>query len=202
MGISQIGRALSSEFVNMVSSSNQISNVKRVSIERGFTFIEIIIVCVLIGVISSLAIANLVVTNDSVARAEAVKFVKYIDYLKEESLLSGKQMAIAIDGSGRGFGNDSGKSSARSGYRFYVYTKAWVEIEDPLLSPSIYPEKIEIIWSVSSGDSDRIIVDPMGMVSDFFVSFIGKNRRFDVALSEELEVIISKKSLDDSWGGS
>ncbi|NKB76380.1 MAG: prepilin-type N-terminal cleavage/methylation domain-containing protein [Gammaproteobacteria bacterium] len=183
------GKPTTSEFRSVLFLEVKPCDKKTSLFEYGFTLVEIMVVCVLVGVISSLAISNLAMNNDNLARVEAQKFAKKIGYLREESMLSGKPMAVGFEGESR--------SLAVTVYRFYAYIERWKEFDDGLLSRTVIPTDIRVSWSMPSNNNERIIVDPIGLISDFEVSFSGTNKRYDIEVNEELNVLVMEKPLDD-----
>ena len=145
-------------------------------------------VCVLIGAISSLAIANLFVDHDNIARSEARKLAKIIGELREESLLSGRQMAIELD---------HAKDDDRYGYHFLIYQGQWQAVEDGVFSAQSFADEINVSWQVEGKKSNIIVAEPIGLISDFKIVLAGNKQRYEVRVNDELKVIVEERGKDD-----
>ncbi|NKB61622.1 MAG: prepilin-type N-terminal cleavage/methylation domain-containing protein [Gammaproteobacteria bacterium] len=166
---------------------------KPVFSQHGFTLIEIMVVCVLVGIVSSLAISNLVVNDDNAARSEAIKFAEAIDLIREESTLSGKKMSIGFVGpSADAIGGAFGR-----GYRFYIYQQGWQEYDDNFFHHTLFPDGISASLLLPPGGGDSIVIDPVGMISNFTASFLGSRYRYDIKINDELNVVVTESLLGE-----
>lgn len=139
-------------------------------------------VCVLIGMVGTLVIANMDVSEDTIARNEAMRLKKLIDHLRSESVLSGKRMAIRFS---KGTGQD-----VVGEYRFYYFDEGWKDMDDDVLSPRRLADRIQWKWITADSEKGMIVVDPVGSMSSFTVSLTGQSTRFSVTLDETLDIAV------------
>jgi general secretion pathway protein H len=103
------------------------------TLHRGFTLVEIMVVVVIAGIISSIVIMSMnVVGDDRDLQQEVYRMGSLVDLAADEATLQGRDFGLEI---------------LRAGYRFVEhdpYTNRWAEIiGDDILRPRQLPEDFE-----------------------------------------------------------
>ncbi len=99
---------------------------------KGFTLLELLVVLVIIGIVTSLAVLRMGNPLADQITEEAARITRLIELAKEEAILENKEYGLAF---------------SHQGYRFFVLdeeTGQWQPLEtDRFLRPRQWPETLE-----------------------------------------------------------
>lgn len=148
----------------------------------GFTLIEVMVVAALIVIVSAIFLPNLSLSNDDQAKEESRAFAGLVEYMRDESMLTSRAMAVGYE--------VAADNAARRSYQFYLYVAGWTLVEsDELLAQRTVPDAVRVSWQSSSDTDNRLIIaDPSGLVTPFDVSFSGDTRTYRVTVNDYLEI--------------
>ncbi len=159
-------------------------NVPRPSATQlGFTLLEIMVVVVLIGLSATVIVLNLERDVDQVAEQEARRFASLLEYVRDESILTGRLYGIDIDESERR-------------YEFKRFDGEWRPVErDDVLRPRTLPEYLGIRFdSVQRGVAESLLViGSLGEIQPFFLTISGEESDFIVNLGAMHDIVIRRK---------
>jgi type II secretion system protein H len=135
--------------------------------EAGFTLIEVLCVLVLIGLFSSMVVVNMP-SQKTPTRIQAENFVKAVNGLAQEGLISGEIRALGI---------------SQSEYAFYTYDGTDFEI----LAQTAWNDEVSPSFSIRDNRialpedlSAQIIFEPTGLNTEFRLSLSGRKDSFDI----------------------
>jgi len=141
--------------------------------EGGFTLIEVLIVVVLISVATSMAVVRINRNEDKIAHLEAKKFRGLVEFLREESVITGKIMGVKVN-------------SGDGQYHFLRHAGSWEKLtEDQTLREYQFAEGIDVRFVVrqsqrqkkkrrkSSLPASVVMVEPVGTVTPFTLTLTG-----------------------------
>ncbi len=108
------------------------ANLRLELTQKGFTFVEIMLVAFLIGLSATFAVISIGNRSDAkITHMEARRFAALVNHVQDESILSGQPMGIEL--------------SAKDGsYRFFVYNDGWQAVEDESLRERQLPEGLSL----------------------------------------------------------
>lgn len=157
---------------------------------RGFTLLEIMLVVALIGI--SLTLLTLSFDRDTgkVAKQEARRFAALIEHVREESVVTGRSVAVEVD------------ESAQQ-YQFLQPGESWEPIKgDDVLRPRQLPEflnvTLELLESRQGNGPLLVIVDAMGEITPFELTIRADSGAYTVALDPGQNVLVTR--VDDDAG--
>lgn len=147
--------------------------------QRGFTFIEIILVTFLIGVVTVMIGLKVSVDENHVARAEAHRIAKVINLLVGESMASGRPAAVEwVEKSNQ--------------FDFLTYTDQWEKYEkQSLLRSRQIPEEVLVRYRIlADAKLKRLVITPDGLTPPFVIQFFGVTRDYVVTIDEYYKIIV------------
>ena len=178
---------------------------------RGFTFIELMVVLFVVGLIVSLVAINIDDDVDSLVKVEARRFAALARLAADESILQGKPIGIDLESSGKG-------------YQFLIFTnRKWVQTVTPeeLRQRNLQHEiRIKLLQSEasltkiinldeleqeggqkSSSESKdftppEIILTPVGIINSFHFLFYLKNVGYSVKSNKDSGISIEPFNVD------
>jgi len=156
--------------------------------QRGFTLLEIMVVVVLIALTVTLVGLNLNRDLDQIAGLEADRFAKLLDYLRDESVLTGKSYAIEVD-------------EQKKIYRFLESSDKWLPVKnDDLLRPRSFPEFLSVeldVFQKRENDSNGLlIVQGLGEITPFRLIVSGDEYQYIVELDDSFNVVVDQVDPD------
>jgi general secretion pathway protein H len=119
------------------TSSNPRRRRRGVARSSGFTLLELLVVIVIIGIISSMAVVSIrVLGGDHEMDQEARRLVAVLGQAREDAMLEGRDVGIRIDARGYDFLRYDGRA------------ERWALVaEDPLLRERAFPDGLEAsLW--------------------------------------------------------
>jgi len=147
--------------------------------QRGFTLLEIIVVVFIISTVVVLFGMRLNQDADRVARLEVKRFISVLTEIRDESILTGKPIAMRVNGT-------------FNGYEFLVYKdEAWQppEKNDNLFKLRLIEKNVQmrfdVFAAVENTTASLLQVTPLGEITPFKLSFIGNKYRYDINLDEQ-----------------
>lgn len=152
--------------------------------QSGFTLVEIMVVVVLIALSATFAVVNLQRDADQIAELEARRFAQLIKQVREESILSGRRYAVAI--------NDKDNT-----YRFLIHRNEWMPVEhDELLRPRRFPSDLKVSFTLPGAPTGQelLIVDEIGEMTAFELALSGASNRYIVSLDTNQQVVVGEMS--------
>ena len=155
--------------------------ISSLSYQRGFTLLEIMVVVVLIGLGVTLITLNLERDVDQVADLEARRFASLIEYLRDESILTGRLYAVEVD-------------EAEKRYQFLIYDKEWVTVNrDDVLRQRVIPEYLGLRFSAPDDLKNRLVVDSLGELTEFELTILGDETDYIVTLDDAQNIEVQRK---------
>lgn len=128
--------------------------------------------------------------TDKVAEHEARRFAALIEHVREESVVTGKSVAVEVD------------ESARQ-YQFLQPGESWELIEgDDVLRPRKLPEflnvTLELLESGRGNGPLLVVVDVLGEITPFELTIRADSAAYVVALDPGQNVLVTR--VDDDAG--
>jgi general secretion pathway protein H len=119
----------------------------------GFTLLEVLVVVVIIGIISSMAVVSIkVLGGDHEMDQEAARLAAVIGQAREEAMLQGRDLGLRLDAHGYDF------------LRHDARTERWIIVsDDPLLRERSLPDGVGLELSV---ESRSVTLKPRDAASD------------------------------------
>ena len=165
----------------------------------GFTFIELLAVVFIIGLIISLVIVRIDTDQDRIAFLEARRFAELVELTRDESIIKGKPMGIYVDMAGKS-------------YRFAYFEDSWRwigsddrEFRNREVPDTVAMEIIRSYMGIEDPDQDsddsgnrvvpHIVVEPSGLVTDFVMKFSGSKVAYLVAPNLDQDIVVSSKKI-------
>ena len=108
---------------------------------RGFTLLEVLVVLLIIGVLSSLAVLSSgLAARNGPLEEESRRLLALMRFAAEEAVLRTEELALNIDG---------------NGYQFLILVdNAWQPLEDTTLRPRDWPEDLHAELTLEGRDVD------------------------------------------------
>jgi general secretion pathway protein H len=145
----------------------------RRSAERGFTLIEILVVCAIIAILLGLAIVRLDASDARRLAGSADDLSRQLEAARDESVIRGQRLAFSSDGQGYQFWlSDSGRNE-------------WIALppSDPISSRK-FPDGIALsalrINGLARPLGERIVFSISGITEPFTLTLSGGASRVDV----------------------
>ena len=135
---------------------------------QGFTLLEILVVCVLIGLVGTLSVANLGFGEKGLAREEASRLMRAMDWLRQESTLTGQVLGVRFSHGDNG--------SAQSRYDYVIHDEEWRPLEDAPVPKSI-PDGVKLKWEQMEAGNGVVVIEPNGIMAPFAIEFIAGQTR-------------------------
>jgi len=130
---------------SVAGTSNSRSRLARAgSRASGFTLLEVLVVVVIIGIISSMAVVSIkVLGGDHEMDQEAARLAAVIGQAREEAMLQGRDLGLRLDAQGYDF------------LRYDTRSERWVAVTgDPLLRERTMPEGVGMALLLDAGGTD------------------------------------------------
>ena len=150
--------------------------------QQGFTLLEIMVVVFIISTVAVLFGMRLNHDADRVARLEVKRFIGVLQEVRDESVLSGRPIAMRVT-------DDS------SGYEFLVYKdERWQppEKENKLYKLRLIEKNVEmrfdVFQSIGGTSGSLLQITPLGEITPFKLTFTGKQFRYEVELDEQFNL--------------
>ena len=163
--------------------------------QQGFTLIEIIVVVAIIGIIIAFVGIKISRDTDRLASLEAKRFHAIVSEVRDEAIISGRNLALRID-------------DRQGAYYFLRWQSGWQKVNDDLfkkrtLEPGVGLEsyildQIEVQTEEKQEDEGEevevtppyIFITPDGQISNFKVSFSGSSKVFQLAFNHKGRLLI------------
>lgn len=131
-----------------------------------------IVVVLLIAISATFVVVNLDRGSDKVAELEARRFAELLEQARDESILSGRAHAVAVN-------------AAANSYEFMRHQEEWIPIDDDdMFRRRRIPEDLNVSLQLSGGPGgpDMLVVDGLGEITPFELSIRGESRVYTVSL--------------------
>jgi general secretion pathway protein H len=140
----------------------------RWSKSTGFTLLEILVVVVIIGVLSSVFLLSVGNDDRDRFRDQARRFTALVRLAGQEAVLGSRDMAVEL---------------FSDGYRFLVHNEQeWRPVEDDILSPQQLPEGMS--WQVHvDGSGAEMDADSNDAVPRIYLFSTGEITPFDITIN-------------------
>ena len=151
----------------------------------GFTLIEIIVVVAIIGVMVAFLGLSLSRDTDRLASLEARRFHAIVNEVRDEAILAGRGFLLIVD-------EDSGSYFFNS-----VQANRQVSFDDGLLQRRNLEPGVTLQWQVFDQIDDqndtppRVLITPLGEITPFSTSFIGKENTYLVLIDERGNLVLN-----------
>jgi len=150
-------------------------NHKSISVQTGFTLIEIMVVVIIIALMVALLTINLSRDLDRLARFESERFLVIVNEVRDEAIISGESFILFVNETSYVFE----AAAQRSAQRNY----------DGLLKRRVIQEGVELDWDVfedvEDDTQDHVLISPLGEITPFDARFIGDDIEFHVLVNDE-----------------
>ena len=165
----------------MKLSNTPVQKNSRISIankQQAFTLLEIVVVLAIIGTVTVLFGMRLNHDADRVARLEVKRFISILQEIRDESVLTGKPIAMRV-------------TDARDGYEFLIHKDG--EWQPPSNNDSLFKLRsikqnvhmqFDVFEAFEGTAASLLQVTPLGEISQFKLSFIGAKYRYEIDLDE------------------
>lgn len=153
---------------------------------RGFTLLEMMVVIVLIGLSVTIITVSLERDIDNVAELEARRFAALLEYLRDESIVSGRTYAVEVD------------ELARS-YRFLTPGETWRPVErDHVLRARSLPEylklRFQLLEAAQEDAVSLLVVQGSGEITPFEFIVLGEDADFVVSVDAALNMMVQRRA--------
>lgn len=165
--------------------------------QSGFTLIEVLIVVMLISVATSMAVVRINRNADKIAHLEAKKFRGLVEFMREESVITGKLLGVKVNAS-------------EGTYHFVRHSRSWEKIEDDqTLKEYKISEGIETRFNVRQAKRRKkagrkkqkkksipagvVMVDPVGTVTPFTMTLSGDVQKWKVLVDEDQNIVLTSE---------
>ncbi len=135
---------------SVAGTSNSQSRLARAgSRASGFTLLEVLVVVVIIGIISSMAVLSVkVLGGDHEMDQEAARLAAVLSQAREEAMLQGRDLGLRLDAQGYDF------------LKYDTRGERWVAVSgDPLLRERLVPDGVGLQLLLESRD---VLLKPRG----------------------------------------
>jgi len=139
--------------------------------EEGFTLVEMLVTLVVVGLLTSVALASVPDARPSLA-SEADRFAARLVRAKEEAVLTNRTVEVRVTAQGYDF------AAKRGGERSAIDGKAFA------------PVKWSDETTVAGQTPTRIAFDPVGLASPVRVDLVRERRRMRVSVGDGGEVSV------------
>jgi len=103
---------------------------------QGFTLIEVIVVVAIIGLLATLIVSSMSSDGDRLASIESKRFVAVVNEARDESIISGKVLALSVQ-------------EGASQYQFQELTNSWTSMQaSSLFKPREVAPEVELDWDI------------------------------------------------------
>lgn len=144
------------------------------STQRGFTLIEIAIVLLIIGIITSFAALSFAPFGNQQLKQEAQKMARLLEYASQEAILTSSEIKLSLESDGYQFSR--------------LKEEQWEAIDDGLLKPRQLPDHVH--WRFES-DADKPILgennkkkDKESNVIELFFLSSGETSSFEIIFQQ------------------
>lgn len=166
-------------------------SLKKHNQQQGFTLLEIVVVLAIIGTVTVLLGMRLNHDADRVARLEVKRFITILREIRDESVLTGKPIAMHVD-------------EGALSYEFMLYRdESWQspEKQDGLYKTRSVQQNVEIQFDVyeaaENTEGSLLLVTPLGEITPFRMTFFGNKYRYDVELDEQQNLQSFEVEIDE-----
>jgi len=152
--------------------------------QAGFTLLEIMVVVVLIALSASLVVINLERDTDQVAELEARRFARLIEQARDESILSGRPLAVDV------------RPEART-YTFLQHRGGWAEVtDDDVFRMRRFPEYLGVDFETAGppGAEELLVIEGLGLISPFQLTLEGEDIRYRVRIDDGQNVLVTSET--------
>ena len=175
-----------SGYNGMTGATHTLVGVSPKSRQRGFTLLEIMVVLVLIGISVTIIGLSLERDRDQVAELEARRFARLLEYLRDESVLSGRTYAVEVD-------------EQAGSYRFLEAGETWTPVSrDDLLRQRLLPEYLSLRLDLPEGggpqSSQLLVVQALGDVTPFVLTVVGDDYDYTVSLDLSQNLVVQHRA--------
>ena len=137
----------------------------------GFTLLEVLVVVVIIGVISTAFLLSMNVAREDQAHKEAQRFTALLRLAGQEAMLRSRELAVEF---------------VPRGYRFLVYQdQAWQALEDNILRPRELDEGLFLDVQLDGGAIDLVDTDADEQAPRILLFSTGEMTPFEVIIRPE-----------------
>ena len=144
--------------------------------DRGFSLLEMMVVLLLIGLATSVAVLNLDRDFDQIAEREANRFRALVEHCRQESIITGRTIGIELN-------------LPEHSFRFMQPGSTWTPIEsDDLFRERRFADGVFVEWTTLPEQHGRsgnalIVVDTLGSVTPFAITVQGDSAGFTITSS-------------------
>ena len=145
------------------TSSSAFRFVRAGSCASGFTLLEVLVVVVIIGIISSMAVISVrVLGGDHEMDQEAARLAAVLGQAREEAMLQGRDLGLRVDARGYDF------------LRYDTRSERWIVVSgDPLLRERVMPDGVglelrlesrNVLLKPRSAQAEGLLLSPQVVV--------------------------------------
>ncbi|MEA3291615.1 MAG: type II secretion system minor pseudopilin GspH [Pseudomonadota bacterium] len=160
----------------------------------GFTLLEMLLVVFLIGLTAGYIVLKMDRDEDQIARLEANRFATLLNHIRDESVLTGRPLAVEVD-------------DFEGTYRFLRLDKdKWASVDnDTVLRERRFPDFLEVEFKLlqKAGKDEQkkgkkkkqlsiVVVEPTGILTPFLLSVAGEKESFGVTVDDLQSVIVGR----------
>jgi len=145
---------------------------------NGFTLIEVMVVVIIIGLMTTFLVVNLSSDLDRLARLESSRFVAVINEVRDEAIIAGENFLLSVDEKSNNYSFQATRED-RS-----------VSSDDGLLKARFIEPELRIKWQVFDDFDDqesrsRVLISPLGEITPFEISFIGEENEYQIFVNDD-----------------
>ncbi len=171
----------------------------------GFTYIELLAVVSIIGLIVTLVVTRIDTDQDRIAFLEARRFAQLVEMARDESIINGVPMGVFIDVAGKSYGfayfTDGWYPATTRGTEFRTRNIPDTVVMEILLSSTVDsgqdPEIVDPGSDSSKPPQPQVVMEPSGLVSEFVMKFAGSAVSYLVNPDLDQDIVVSRKSNSD-----
>lgn len=150
----------------------------KVSRQRGFTLIEIMVVVIIIAVMTLAVAANLGRSNDRSARLETKRFMAVVNEVRDEAVIAGENFLLSMDEKSQSYQFSRTRAGAQAS-------------NDKLFKPRTIKDDVKLEWQVlevfeeDAQAKPRVLITSLGEITPFEFRIEGDKNEYIVFVNDE-----------------